>query len=223
MNRSKQSLLSRAAAAALCTSLCPAAWAEVDAAHRGGEWWQWALSIPAPVNPLMDATGQNCMVGQRGATWYLAGSFLGGAATRSCTVPQGVTLYFPVANYVFFDSPGICGQGASFSVAEMRAIAAAAIDPLTQVSATIDGKAVRPLRRIKSKVFATVLPADNVFLPFCGGAGTVPAGVYSRSVDDGYYGMVEHLSVGPHTLQISVPEWGLDVVYTLTVVPRDGN
>ena len=31
------------------------------------EWWQWALSIPASVNPLVDTTGEHCLVGQNGA------------------------------------------------------------------------------------------------------------------------------------------------------------
>jgi hypothetical protein len=30
------------------------------------EWWQWALSIPTSVNPQLDDTGQNCMVGAAG-------------------------------------------------------------------------------------------------------------------------------------------------------------
>ncbi len=46
------------------------------------EWWQWALSIPTPQNPMLDTTGAHCMVGQRGDVWFLAGTFLGGSATR---------------------------------------------------------------------------------------------------------------------------------------------
>src|SRR6266404_1942081 len=42
-----------------------------------GEWWQWALSIPASQNPLLDTTGDKCMVGQRGPIWFLAGTFTG--------------------------------------------------------------------------------------------------------------------------------------------------
>jgi hypothetical protein len=225
MNRSKRSFLSRAALAAAAMGLCTTAWADEDAAHRRGEWWQWALSIPAPVNPMVDATGQNCMVGQRGSTWYLAGSFFGGAASRSCTVPQGVKLFFPVANSVWFDTPGICGQGASMSVAELRANAANDVNAMTQVSATLNGVPLRSIKRIRSRVFPVALPADNVFNLVCG-PGSVPAAVYPRSVEDGYYAEIEHLSVGTHTLQIvaSNGTWfNLNVVYTLTVVPRDGH
>jgi hypothetical protein len=58
------------------------------------EWWQWALSIPTSVNPLTDGTGEDCMVGQRGTTWFLAGVFTGGTVTRTCSIPQGTMLFF---------------------------------------------------------------------------------------------------------------------------------
>ena len=49
-------------------------------------WWQWALSIPAAVNPILDATGANCARDQVDDVWFLAGTF-GGTVTRSCTIP----------------------------------------------------------------------------------------------------------------------------------------
>jgi hypothetical protein len=30
------------------------------------EWWQFMYSLPASVNPLLDDTGANCVVGQHG-------------------------------------------------------------------------------------------------------------------------------------------------------------
>ena len=38
------------------------------------KWWQWAISIPAATNPLLDTTGANCAQGQAGHVWFLAGS-----------------------------------------------------------------------------------------------------------------------------------------------------
>src|SRR6266571_4753392 len=69
------------------------------------EWWQWAVSIPTSVNPQTDKTGEDCMVGQRGATWFLAGVFGGGTATRTCSIPQGTMLFFPVINIVDINAP----------------------------------------------------------------------------------------------------------------------
>jgi hypothetical protein len=76
------------------------------------EWWQWAASIPTSVNPQVDPTGQNAVVGQRGSVWFLAGVFLGGTATRTCSVPEGTQLFVPVINSVQINIPNVCGQGA---------------------------------------------------------------------------------------------------------------
>jgi hypothetical protein len=73
------------------------------------EWWQWAVSIPTSVNPVLDTTGDNCMVGQRGSTWFLAGLFGGGTATRTCFIPEDKVLYFPVVNSINVDTPNVCG------------------------------------------------------------------------------------------------------------------
>jgi hypothetical protein len=78
-------------------------------AGLSAEWWQWALSIPTSVNPQTDTTGEFSVVGQRGPIWFLAGTFGGGTATRSCSVPQGAALFFPVINGVGINTPGVCG------------------------------------------------------------------------------------------------------------------
>jgi hypothetical protein len=64
-------------------------------------WWQWILSIPAETNPNLDTTGENCGEGQSGHVWYLAGSFGGGPYLRTCTVPTGTSLFFPILNAAF--------------------------------------------------------------------------------------------------------------------------
>jgi len=46
-----------------------------DRKRLSAEWVQWALSIPTDVNPLTDETGEDCMVGQNGSIWFLAGTF----------------------------------------------------------------------------------------------------------------------------------------------------
>ncbi len=192
---------------------------------RSGAWWQWVLSIPAPSNPLVDANGGNCMVGQSGRTWFLAGTFFGGTASRSCSVPEGVELIFPVANSIQIDTPGVCGQTGSLSVAELRTNAAQVIDGLKQFTATLNSRPVRPIRRIRSDVFPVALPTENIFnLPSVCGPGGVPAAVYSRAVDDGYYVEIDDLGVGEHMLQFTATfadNSRVDVSYRLIVVPRD--
>jgi hypothetical protein len=58
------------------------------------QWWQVMLSIPTTVNPLLDTAGADCMVGQRGPVWFLAGTFGGGPVTRTCSIPEGEMAVF---------------------------------------------------------------------------------------------------------------------------------
>jgi hypothetical protein len=187
------------------------------------EWEQWLESIPASVNPATDTTGENCMVGQRGPTWFLAGVFNGGSAERTCSIPEDVSLFFPVVNAVNINSPNVCGQGPdSISVAELRALSAASVDGAVDLSVKLDGKPISKLVRTKSVVFAVALPESNLFDAPCEGAGlgNVPAGVYSPSVNDGIYVKLAPLKIGKHTLRIqAVRAIVQDVTYHLTVVP----
>jgi hypothetical protein len=188
------------------------------------EWWQWALSIPAGVNPLADPDGPRCMVGQRGADWFLAGTFGFGTAVRSCSIPAGTSIFVPVANFVGFDTPNACGQDSTpLPSSFYRAIAASFVDTLTAASATLDGQPILPLQRVQSKVFPVALPSDNLFAEACVPYGGLPAGIYSPAIDDGIYVRLNPLAPGSHTLHIHAanPDWVflLDVTYHLSVVP----
>jgi len=188
------------------------------------EWWQWALSIPTSENPTLDATGEKCFVGQRGSTWFLTGPIGGGSVTRSCPVPAGKRIFFPVANGIFFDSPNLCGQGPEHSsAAEMRAILAGFVAGLTEVSVELDGEPVEHLHRVRSRVFEVALPEENLFDAPCAFAGGFPAGIYSPAVDDGYYALIEPLAAGQHTLHFHAENaevgFAIDTTYELTVVP----
>src|SRR5882762_5062046 len=132
------------------------------------QWWQWVLSVPTAANPLTDTSGANCMVGQRGPVWFLAGSF-GGAASRRCSVPEGVPLFFPIVNNVQVNTPNICGQTAAITVAQMRAVIAPFIDGVTGLSVTLNSRAVTGIRRVQSDPFISALPVDNIFVGPCGG------------------------------------------------------
>lgn len=187
------------------------------------QWRQWAYSIPTGQNPQEDTTGQYCMVGQRGPIWFLAGVFLGGSATRACSIPEGTTLFFPATNQDDFNSPGVCGESSeNVPVKDLRAYTKDIIDSVTDLAVQVDGHYANDLiQRVKSIVYATTLPIDNVFNAICGGPGSVPAGVYSPSVDDGLYVMLKPLKVGQHTIHFHAEGGGglQDVKYTITVVP----
>jgi hypothetical protein len=174
------------------------------------EWWQWAVSIPAPVNPLVDTTGDNCMIGQRGSNWFLAGTVGGAPVTRSCEIPEGATLFFPVVNAINFDTPGQCGQGAPLPASFYRSLAAAFINGVTQLSITLDGprsaRRTAQYHRVRSRLCRRTTCSSRRAAAICPRA-SLPA------VDDGFYARLDHLKVGKHTLHIhaEVPSAGFVV------------
>jgi hypothetical protein len=106
----------------------------------------------------------------------------------------------------------------------LRADASDIIAGATNLSISVDGKQVRNLRRVKSKVFSVALPEDNLFDAPCGAPDVnVPAGVFAPAVDDGYYVSLRPLKPGTHTVHFHAENpaqsFLLDVTYNLTVVP----
>jgi hypothetical protein len=194
---------------------------EQSVKELSAEWWQWVYSIPLSVNPAFDDSGANCVVGQRGDVWFLAGTFDGLPKTRThCSVPEDKVLFFPVVNNAFFNSPNACGQeNVSYTAKEMRAQIAPFFDGALDLSVTLDGRPVKKIQRVKSDVFDLSLPEDNLYGFFgipCAG------GVYSPTVGDGFYASINPLKPGDHTLNIHAAAAGgflLDVTYNLTVVP----
>jgi hypothetical protein len=179
----------------------------------GARWWQWALSIPAAVNPVTDTTGQFCGVGQTGHVWFLAGTF-GGNATRTCTVPPGRMLFFPFLNAV---CSTVLGDGTT--EAELRACANGSVDailaaPQTILTVTIDGQPVQDLETYRAQsppgTFVITFPPGAVF--------GIPAGP-SASVSDGLWLMLAPLSPGNHVISFGAvtPTFSFTVTYNLTV------
>ncbi len=189
------------------------------------EWWQWALSIPTDQNPELDPTGKNCMIGQRGPDWFLAGVFGGGTAKRACSIPEDKAIFFQVVNQINFNTPNVCGQDAGeLTVKVLRAASKEFIDGITGIKVQVDGKDFRNLvRRVQSQVFEVALPERNVFDKPCADAklGNVPAGIYSPAVDDGYYVTIPPLKRGRHTVHFHAERGKSieDVTYNLTVEP----
>ena len=78
--------------------------------HWAAAFWQWVLGVPhnnysaqskrQRVNPLKDTTGAHCAEHQIGDVWFLAGSWVG-SVNRSCTIPAGRSLFFPLINNVY--------------------------------------------------------------------------------------------------------------------------
>jgi hypothetical protein len=179
------------------------------------KWIQWAYQPPPALSPVLDTTGANCGVGQTGHVWFLAGTFFPPgppAVVRSCTIPPGQMLFFPVGN-------GFCA-GDGFDFAGERACATANASGLSGFSAEVDGVSIKSLNaslinnyyRALSPEFALVLGANNIF--------SAPAGTYAPGAADGVYLMLAPLSPGNHTIHFhaDITSGGqIDATYHLTV------
>jgi hypothetical protein len=200
--------------------------------HTYGEWsakwWQFVFSIPAPDNPLLN--DDKCTVGQSGKVWFLTGKFCVGTGcppvlnvVRTCRIPSGTALFFPIAN----SEVDNLGVDPPLSLEELREFARQFQDGVQSMSAEIDGRPVNGLSpaisspyRVVSPVFDYTIPENNIYqaigLPF--GAQTV-----QDAVADGAFLMLAPLSVGQHTIRFTASfggGFGFDVTYFINVVPR---
>jgi hypothetical protein len=181
---------------------------------HAADWWKWAATQSVEESAMLDETGENCAVGQArfGLNWYLAGTFGGDPVIRSCDVPFGRTLIFPVINAIagaFPDDPP-----EQKTVAFQRSVIAGTRERATNLEVEIDGKPIHNIDRFyeESVPFSFRLPEDNLF-----GA---PAGtLVSPAVDNGFYLAVAPLGLGEHTVHIhgELDDVVVDVTYNLRV------
>lgn len=157
-------------------------------------WWQWALSIPASVNPLGDPTGALCGVGQHGEVWFLGGTLDGSPADRSCKVPAGTAVFFPVINAEcsVIEDPSLQDRAA------LRACAKGFMDLVTTADAEVDGRPVKVVRA-RSALFAITLPPGDV-LGIVGNPGKSQTPNPSPAVADGFWVFLERLPIGEHSI-----------------------
>ena len=78
-------------------------------------WWQWVMTVPYSLNPITQAGNKvDCRIFQDpfSPVFFLTGNS-GFADTRSCTVPAGKPIFFPVVN-VLNDYPCPSSPNAPF-------------------------------------------------------------------------------------------------------------
>jgi hypothetical protein len=193
----------------------------------GARWWQYVIGIPACsdgspapcsspaqiLNPLLDPTGAKCQVGQWGPVFFLAGTATPAPVTRSCDVPGGTGLFFPIINI-------FCAVPEDGDTTNFTNICKAAIDGVDPKSllVTIDGKKVQNLYRYfrASEFFAFTGVGGNVDEP--NGCGTPPCYVGFRepAYSDGYWVMLTPLSPGQHTIHFEAAVLSTDPFYPFT-------
>ena len=184
------------------------------------QWWKWAYSLPVDQNPFFDETGcQNGANGQSGPVWFLTGVInASGTAERSCSVPPGKALFFPILN---FECDNVCPPIIPpLDAPALAALCKSFMDGAANVACELDGFPVRHIERyrVASAPFSVEFPDNNVFQYF--GCDVSP-GTYSPFVSDGIFLMLAPLSRGQHTLHFhgELPDFNfaLDITYHLTV------
>ena len=179
---------------------------------QAASWWKWALSQPTSKSPLLDSTGANCAQGQSGLVWFLAGTVDGQPVTRSCTIPAGKHLIFPVVNaaYFAFESDPAEQKTESFLRSQVEFIRES-----TELEVEIDGVSVKNVSSYfeRSDIFGVTLPADNIY--------GLPTGFkLTPAADAGFYIALAPLLGGQHTIHFhaTMPDGTeQDVTYNLTV------
>lgn len=167
-------------------------------------WWQWALAAAPEQSPIRDLTGADCAVGQSGPVWFLAGSYDSEPVVRSCEVPAGKYVFFPIINFIE------SAESAGAVCAELSAIVESRFDTVTHVQVAIDGTPVPEPDAHREK-------SPSCFDPYrlVGGESS---GAYLSS-GDGFWIMLEPLPIGRHVLEFDADsDWfSQDITYNLEV------
>ena len=195
------SVVANAHAAPAATSLLvPLQHAVDDRTHEmwSARWWMWAASFRGG-SPVADTTGELCGMRQQGEVFFLAGSYGGAPVERTCKVPAGRHLFFPLVAWIVMpDAPGPCQ--------EVTTQARAMTDRPKGMYLEVDGARLPDMekRRLETGCF-------NV--------AALGAGPKVMAASNGYWAMLAPLEPGKHTLHFGgvLPSLQQDVTYTLLV------
>jgi hypothetical protein len=165
-------------------------------------WWQWAGSFKRSESPVADRSGARCQAGQSGNVWFLAGTYGTARTIRTCTIPAGKYLYFPLINYVV--SPSYAG---SLTCEAAKDTAHEMTDDVSSLVLALDGQRISNLELHRQAT------------PDCFDLAARAGGGVSPSAANGYYVMLRPLSRGTHTLEFGgiLPGMSQAVTYTLKV------
>jgi hypothetical protein len=161
------------------------------------KWWQWAVSIPAGKNPLLDDRGVNVSMNQpRQDVWFLAGVWAQQKQThfpsRKCSIPSGTALLIPILN---------C-EGDFIELPEMKK-EDELLDYVSKQVLTVDKKECFvddlpiPPQRVKSDPQFFELDVHPDFDRYHKGGGR------TRATSDGYWVFLKPLPEGKHTIRFA--------------------
>lgn len=173
-----------------------------------GAWANWLQKEPLDTNPAFDPYGSFCDLNQKGKFWYLAGTF-GGVAERTCEVPAGKAVFFPIFSFVSFapefPEPGdVCDNTDTLpkKVDQIRCDVNddIAVAPNVGLEVTLDGKPVADLfaYRVQSQPGGFTFRSGPLFEAF----GVQPGDRFP-AVADGYWILLKPLPPGSHSVSFS--------------------
>ena len=167
-------------------------------------WWRWAASFEQEDSPIADRTGANCASKQGEHVWFLAGTYGTKRTIRTCTIPEGKYLFFPLINYIV--TPSARSSGRCLGV---RAEAAQMTDGVSALILEVDGKRFSGLERHRQATVECFELGDNNTITSASG----PA------ASNGYFVMLRPLARGKHVVNFggALPSMLQAVTYTLTV------
>jgi hypothetical protein len=184
-------------------------------------WTQWAYSKPLSVDsPLIGSyeDGPRCngtpVSPTPGNTWFLAGTPDGSEVTRTCTVPVGNRLLFPVYNATFFITEPDENEQIARAFVTGR-VDAVEEDPDLTIEVTVDGKEINSNRIVRAQTpfFDLTFEEGNIF-------GLDP-GAY-ETISDGLWVTLPPLPPGEHEIHFEARAPNADFfqnnTYILTVV-----
>ncbi len=178
------------------------------------DWWEWAVSIPAPEHPLSQEGAVDCGAHQPTTVWFLGGVVnRPGTVERSCRVPLGKPLFFAVINVECSNREPDPFHGDT--PAERRTCVNSF--RFSDITATVDGMPVTGIAedRVTSPPFTIRVPADNIL--------AIPGPVSARATASGVHLLIPYLRAGSHDVHFTgtFTDFGftLDITYRLTVGP----
>src|SRR4029077_10068164 len=194
-------------------------------AEWGAQWWRCAYSFPLAQFPPLQPGELDCAAGQSGPVWFLAGTAGQGPVTRSCTIPTGKAIFFPIITYLndypcpdpnFQPPPGQTLE--QFLTEGAQAI----IDLVTQLEVVVDGRSLNDLFSYRATSQLFTFTADPSLVAF----DSCVTGTSQYAVTDGYWILLRPLSPGRHTIFFhAVIDFGggttfeVQVTYNLTIAP----
>ncbi len=164
-------------------------------AEWSAEWNKYVYSIPEFEGPLWDTTGEKASINQSGSVFFLVGTFTGESVTRKITVNENQLLFFPLVN-IWYNNFPLAENNPPKTGEELANAIKPVIDATDSLFFNLDGVALSTDELFQHR---ETPPPFNVTLPENNFYGE-PAGSSSIVASDGYWLMVEPLSVGKHTI-----------------------